>query len=222
MPTGTVSLRAERQLLRSGAAVVGGVDEVGRGALSGPVTVGVVLIDATVRRSLPGVRDSKLLAPRAREALVPRIQRWAVDWSVGHSTAAEIDEVGIITALRWAALRAIDGLHLRPDVFLLDGSHDWLSAPAQPSLLDEDAVAATATLIQPVVTRVKADLTCASVAAASVLAKTERDGIMRRLADIHPEYGWKHNKGYASADHMAALRRHGPCHQHRRSWRLPG
>lgn len=212
-----VSLRVERQLMRSGSTVVCGVDEVGRGALGGPVSVGMVIVDTTVTRSLTGVRDSKLLTPAAREALVPRIRRWAVGWAVGHATAAEIDEHGLIVALRLAGRRALAALPVVPDAFLLDGSHDWLSEPAQQDLLSPVPAAD----LGPVTTRVKADLTCASVAAASVLAKVERDGLMRRLGVDHPGYGWEQNKGYASPDHLDALAVRGPCEEHRRSWRLP-
>jgi ribonuclease HII len=212
-----VSLRAEREILRSGAMLLCGVDEVGRGALSGPVTVGMVLVDASVRRSLPGVRDSKLLTPQARRELVPRIRRWAVGYAVGHATADEIDDVGIIAALRRAGMRALALLPSQPDAILLDGSHDWLTPPAQVSLFDVPA----SPPVPPVTMRIKADLTCASVAAASVLAKTERDDLMVSLAVRHPHYGWAENKGYASAEHMEALRALGPCEQHRRSWRLP-
>lgn len=211
------TLRVERQLLRSGAGLVCGMDEVGRGALSGPVSVGVVVVDATVRRGLPGVRDSKLLTPQARDALVPRIRTWAVASAVGHADAAEIDEVGIIGALRRAGLRALAALPVMPDRVLLDGKHDWLTPPAQASLLDDEVPP-----VPPVTMLIKADLACTSVAAASVLAKTERDAIMADLAHAHPEYGWHGNKGYASPDHLDALRRHGPCALHRRSWRLPG
>jgi ribonuclease HII len=212
-----VSLRIERQLLRSGATMVCGVDEVGRGALSGPVSVGMVLVDATVQRSLTGVRDSKLLTPKAREELVPRIRRWALGYAVGHASAAEIDEVGIIAALRRAGLRALAQLPEAPDAILLDGKHDWLTPPAQGTLLDEEP----AVQVPPVTMRIKADMSCASVAAASVLAKTERDEILRGLSASHPEYGWHENKGYAAPDHMEALRRLGPTPYHRRSWRLP-
>lgn len=219
--TARTTLRVERQLLREGAGVVCGVDEVGRGALGGPVTVGMVVIDVTVARSLTGVRDSKLLTPRARQELVPRIRRWALAHAVGHATAAEVDEVGIIAALRRAGLRAWAQLPVTPDAILLDGSHDWLTPPTQGSLLDEVVEEEPATL-PAVTTRVKADLTCTTVAAASVLAKVERDAIMGELATVHPGYGWEHNKGYASPDHLEALGSRGPCEEHRRSWRLPG
>ena len=218
----TVTLRVEKGLLRSGVRLLCSVDEVGRGALSGPVTVGMVLVDDSVRRPLPGVRDSKLLTPAARVSLVPRIQRWVVGYAVGHATAAEIDEIGIIAALRRAGRRALAALPETPDAFLLDGNHDWLSRPNQVDLFaaESDADPLNAE-IAPVKTRIKADLTCASVAAASVLAKTERDALMMGLAETYPHYGWHENKGYATPEHMDAIRRLGSCEQHRRSWRLP-
>ena len=228
-----VSLRVERQLLRSGASLVCAVDEVGRGSLSGPVSVGMVLVDSSVRRSLPGVRDSKLLTPAAREELVPRIHRWCIGHSVGHASAREIDEYGIIAALRLAGHRALADLAAAPDVVLLDGSHDWLSQPRQPSLFDgSDDVGEGGTRscapddrpvdVPRVVTMVKADLQCASVAAASVLAKTTRDAIMVRMSADHPGYGWDVNKGYAAPGHLHALHVLGPSPEHRISWRLPG
>lgn len=218
----TVTLRVEKGLLRSGIRLLCSVDEVGRGALSGPVSVGMVLVDESVRRPLPGVRDSKLLTPAARVSLVPRIQRWVVGYSVGHASAAEIDEIGIIAALRRAGRRALAALPEAPDAFLLDGNHDWLSRPNQPDLFaDESDPDPLNAEIAPVKTRIKADLTCASVAAASVLAKTERDALMMGLAEAYPHYGWHENKGYATPEHMDAIRRLGSCEQHRRSWRLP-
>ncbi len=213
------SLRVEKRLLRSGHTLLAACDEVGRGALGGPVTVGIVLVDASVQRPLPGVRDSKLLTPGARVALVPRIRRWVVGHAVGHATAEEIDEIGIIAALRRAGHRALALLPAHPDVVLLDGNHDWLSQPRQPSLFDDTPFADAP---PPVVrTMIKADLQCSSVAAASVLAKTERDAIMVRLAALHPGYGWDENKGYSTAAHTDALHRLGPCVHHRQSWRLP-
>jgi len=214
--TGSPTLRFERQLLSSGATLLCSVDEVGRGALSGPVSVGMVLIDVRTGTAPKGVKDSKLLTPEARLALVPRIRRWSVAYSVGHATASEIDEVGIIAALRLAGNRALASLPMAPDLILLDGSHDWLTPPAQESLFDSPSQS-----VAPVVTRVKADLTCASVAAASVLAKTERDELMVALSEHHPDYRWHENKGYATPEHLDAIRARGTCEQHRRSWRLP-
>lgn len=242
------TLREERRLLREGHLFVAGMDEVGRGALAGPVTVGVVVVDLTTRTAPAGVRDSKLLTPAARERLVPRLSRWGVARAVGHAEPWEIDRVGILAALRLAAGRALDRLPVRPGCVLLDGSHDWLTPPAprQPAgdglfdldvdldaglgLLtgpaedpaDDGSAAAPAAARPQVVTQVKADLRCAAVAAASVLAKVERDAIMVARSAEHPEYGWHENKGYSAPEHVAALGRHGPCRQHRRSWSLPG
>lgn len=213
------SLRIERRLLREGRAAVACVDEVGRGALSGPVTVGMVLVTPQTRTAPRGVRDSKLLTPQARRDLVPRIERWAAAHAVGHATAAEIDRYGIITAMRLAGHRAVALLSPRPDLLLLDGNHDYLTAPDQGALFAPDGLVDD---LPPVMTMVKADLRCAAVAAASILAKTTRDAIMVDLAAEHPEYGWDVNKGYASPDHIAALAEHGPTVHHRRSWRLPG
>lgn len=216
-------LRHERLLLRDGARLLAGMDEVGRGSLAGPVSVGVVVVDVTTRSAPKGVADSKLLAPAARTRLLPALGRWGLARAVGHASAAEIDEIGIIAALRLAGTRALETVAATVgpvDVVLLDGSHDWLSRPAQPDLftLDEEPA-----LPAPRVhMRVKADRTCASVAAASVLAKCERDAMMVDLAAEHPAYRWDENKGYASAEHMAALRELGPSVLHRRSWRLPG
>ena len=215
----TPSLRVERALQRDGHRVLAGMDEVGRGALAGPVTVGVVVIDETCRTAPQGVRDSKLLAPHARERMVPRIRRWALAHGVGHASAAEIDEVGIIAALRLAGVRALGATGIRPDLVILDGNHDWLTDPGDVGLFAfaDDAPVTT----PPVTTMIKADLKCSSVAAASVLAKVTRDAIMVGLGGEHPAYGWVENKGYAAPEHLDALRRHGTCEWHRRSWRLP-
>jgi ribonuclease HII len=193
------------------------MDEVGRGAPAGPVHVGVVVIDATVARSLRGIRDSKLLAPASREALVPAVHRWAVDWAVGSASAAEVDGSGLSGALRLAGQRALARLDVRPDLVLLDGGHDWLTPPQEagrprPAPGDPSP---------PVRTRVRADRTCASVAAASVLAKVARDAVMVELAGSFPGYGWEENKGYGTPAHLDALRRLGPTPHHRVTWRLP-
>lgn len=219
--TGRPTLRLERSLLRERCTVLACADEVGRGALSGPVSVGVVAITASTRTAPQGVRDSKLLTPDARVRLAPRIRRWAAThgagYGVGHASPAEIDDVGIMAAMRLAARRALEQVATPPDLVLLDGNHDYLSVPDQASLFDVAEVP-----LPPVVTAIKADLRCAAVAAASILAKTERDALMVELAREHPEYGWHENKGYAAPAHVEALRTHGPSHHHRRSWSLPG
>lgn len=219
-------LRHERALLREGHTYVAGMDEVGRGSLAGPVTVGVVVVDAGTRSAPRGVADSKLLTPAARQQLLPALGRWGVARAVAHASPQEIDERGIVAALRLAgtrALAAVLDVVERVDVVVLDGSHDWLTPP-QPDLFgtqDELFGALLRVPVPRVHKRVKADRTCASVAAASVLAKCERDALMVRHAEDHPHYGWHENKGYAAPDHLAALRLHGPSPLHRRTWRLP-
>ena len=214
------TLRSEHGLIKAGHARIAGMDEVGRGALAGPVSVGVVVVDRNVRSPLAGVRDSKDLTPNARNALVPRIRSWAVDFAVGHASPDEIDEVGIVGALRIAGHRAVLQLREFPDIVVLDGSHDWFTPPEQVSFVELSAGLLDS--VPAVLTKVKADQTCASVSAASVLAKVERDAQMTRLAHDFPDYQWQDNKGYASAAHMAALAELGACAQHRRSWKLPG
>lgn len=226
-PPGRVpTLREERRLLRAGHRLVAGVDEVGRGALAGPVTVGVVVVHERTRTAPAGLRDSKLLTPAAREALAPRLRRWAPAWAVASAEPEEIDAYGILGALRLAGARAFAQLPDPPDAVLLDGSYDWLTRPAAPPTLfgDDDPFVGRGPVLPAgaVSTLVKGDLRCAAVAAASVLAKTTRDAIMRERAPWFPEYGWADNKGYAAPEHVSALAQLGPCRQHRRSWRLPG
>ncbi|MFY9231820.1 MAG: ribonuclease HII [Candidatus Nanopelagicales bacterium] len=222
MPIST-SLRVERRLLRDDAELVCGMDEVGRGALSGPVSVGVVVVDAFTPPATD-FRDSKVLTPRARAQMAPRIRDWSLSSAVGHASAEEIDSHGIIGALRLAANRALAMLTVMPEVVLLDGRHDWLTPAQQGSLFEVESGSPDGRPVfnGRVVTQVKADMTCTSVAAASVLAKIERDAIMTDLAAQFPEYGWAGNKGYASPEHIDALSRLGPTSMHRRSWRLPG
>ena len=217
------SLRVERALQRDGHRVLAGMDEVGRGALAGPVSVGVVVIDEACRSAPTGVKDSKLLTPLARQRMVRPIQRWARAYAVGHASPAEIDEIGIMGGLRAAGLRALASVAAGgfvPDLVILDGNHDWLTPPDEVGLLAFAHEGAAS--VPPVTTMIKADMKCSSVAAASVLAKVERDGMMVELDGDHPAYGWAVNKGYAAPEHMLALEMHGPCVQHRRSWRLPG
>ena len=210
----------ERALQRDGYDVLVGMDEVGRGALAGPVSVGVVAIDATCRSAPTGVKDSKLLTSAARERMVPRIQRWCLGWGVGHAWPEEIDAVGIMVALRLAGERALAQLEVAPDLVILDGNHDWLTDPRRVGLFGLLDVAEAQP--PPVRTLVKADLRCSSVAAASVLAKVTRDTLMVGLDGEHPAYRWRINKGYAAPEHQQALRERGPCRHHRRSWNLTG
>lgn len=217
------TLEWERELAAQGYTLVGGCDEVGRGALAGPVSVGLVVINAATAAELPGVKDSKLLRGPVRQALVPAIQEWAQAHAVGHASAAEIDAVGLMAALRLAGTRALAAVaaELLPGYVILDGNHDWLSVPVQPELVFAGTPAgADSGASMTVRTRIKADLTCLSVAAASVLAKVERDAMMVELAQEFPQFGWDGNKGYATAAHRAAIAGHGPTGFHRRTWRL--
>lgn len=226
------SLRLERTLLRQGHRYVAGMDEVGRGALAGPVTVGVVVVEDRTKSGPVGLRDSKLLSPAARDRLAPKVQRWAPYWALGHSSAAEIDRFGIIAALRLAGFRALAQLAVPVDVLVLDGNHDWLTPP-QSAMLELTALADIAVREDPelpeirlpkVTTMIKADLRCTAVAAASILAKTTRDAQMLALGaeQTYAAYQWQENKGYSAPEHLEALSRHGACELHRRSWRLPG
>jgi ribonuclease HII len=199
------------------------MDEVGRGALAGPVTVGAVAVRLDTPTAPKGLHDSKLLTPDQRERLVPRIRRWAPAWGVGHASNDEIDRWGILCALRVAGLRALEDLgeraaaHVTAEQVILDGSYDWLRRPPLPGSV-------TPRVAQPgsVHLMVRADRRCAAVAAASVLAKVDRDRFMVALGREDDRFGWVDNKGYAAPEHRAALREHGPGRWHRRSWNLLG
>lgn len=200
----------EERLFARGAPIVIGCDEVGRGAIAGPVTVGVVAVRAGVASWPDGLRDSKLLAEPKREQLAPRVAEWAAGaWAIGEASAEEVDRVGIVRALGLAGSRAIGILcealaDAGSGTVLLDGSHDWLTPALGRPLAVE--------------VRPKADRDCVSVAAASVLAKVHRDRFMRRAHEESPDYGWDSNKGYGSAAHRAAIDRVGPSPLHRISW----
>ncbi|MFE4545605.1 ribonuclease HII [Arthrobacter sp. NPDC056727] len=215
------TLDYEKRFLPRGARFLAGVDEVGRGALAGPVSVGIAVVDLQNMELLADVRDSKLLKAADRERLDPLVRAWSVASAVGHASAREIDDLGIMGALRAAGNRAwfaILGAGITPDVVLLDGSHNWLSPAAQPSLFDE--VVVDPGCEAPVHTLVKADMQCLSVAAASVLAKVERDRAMQTLHLEFPAFGWDVNKGYGTAAHREAIRTCGPSPYHRVSWNL--
>src|SRR5262245_29235119 len=201
----------EEQLAAAGAERIAGVDEVGRGAWAGPVVVCAAVAvdlttadpttgDLTTGMSPPpaGLTDSKLLTPRRRAAMAEALEEWLVAYAFGASSAEEIDEAGMTTALRRAAVRALEALPDRPDAVILDGKHNFLGGP------------------WPVRTEIKADLRSVSVAAASVLAKVHRDALMAGLG--HEEFDFAANAGYPSEVHQEALRRLGPTPHHRLSW----
>jgi len=186
------------QLLLSQPSIrtVAGVDEVGRGAWAGPVTVCAVVTDLS--GPPPGLTDSKQLTAARRAGLAAELATWAAGIGYGESTHAEIDMLGMTEALRRAARRALDALPVRPDAVILDGKHDYIGAP------------------WPVRLEVKGDAASVSVAAASVLAKVRRDTYMGTIG--HDEYGFAENAGYPSPAHQEALARLGPTPHHRLSW----
>ena len=203
------TLDVESDLLRTGARFVIGCDEVGRGALAGPVAVGFAAVNSAVLPMPPGLRDSKMLSESRREQLAPLARAWAAYSAVGLASAAEVDDLGIIACLGLAGKRALaelyaQGVDVAGSIVLLDGNDDWLNKA----------------LVTPlnVVTRIKADRDCASVAAASVIAKVHRDRLMIAAHSEAPGYGWASNKGYGSAAHMQAIELLGSSPLHRKSW----
>src|SRR5690625_4788038 len=233
------TLRRERQLLREitdtagPACLIAGIDEGGRGAVAGPGTGGVGLSDVRTRTAGNGVWGSRLPSRTRRAELVDPPRPGGIARGVGHARSLEIDALGINAALALAGLRALDQCEAIPDVILLDGRHDWLSPPQDlfsELCRDEesrDVLSIKRDQVLPNMPRVHTviggDMTCASIAAASVLAKVERDAIMTELAadPAHAPYGWDGNKGYGAAQHLAALQERGSCDHHRQSWDFP-
>jgi ribonuclease HII len=212
------TLRMERAMLREGATLVIGCDEVGRGAIAGPVAVGLSVFTGRAGGAPKGLRDSKMLSEPKREELYPIVGAWSAESAVGLASNEEVERIGIIAALGLAAVRALAELHdagvgMQGAVVLLDGSHDWLTpAIARGGAIPDGAPHPSIT------TRVKADRDCAVVAAASVLAKVHRDRLMIAADELHPGDRWAGNKGYASAEHYAAIDELGPSPLHRWSW----
>jgi ribonuclease HII len=211
-------LEFERALLVQGEIVVG-IDEVGRGALAGPLTVGAVVICSESDPPI-GLNDSKLLSAAQRESLVEPLRQWAAAWSLGSVSAGEIDAWGLRLALAVAATRAINDLTLVPTHALIDGSFNLLRAPVDVALGQAFPPPLRYGSL-PVTTIVKGDRKCATIAAAAVLAKVHRDAIMVALDHERDAYGWASNKGYGAPVHLEALRRVGPSTHHRLSWSLP-
>lgn len=218
VPDRTVEKELLAQMSARGGHVLAAVDEVGRGAIAGPVCVGIALLDGSTPDDFPpGLRDSKMLSARGREAIYQEARRWPLAVAVGSAAASVIDTVGIIEALRCAAADALAQLEksgLHPDAVLLDGKHNWW---AQDSLFDTEPTVPQL----PVTTVIKGDASCAGIAAASVVAKVERDRYMETLAQDFPDYDWEHNKGYGTRAHLDAIAQVGPSPYHRMSWHLP-
>ena len=242
-PKPAADLEHEKRLFEAGARAVAGIDEVGRGSMAGPVSVGVAILSPDVTLEVGGLIDSKALSPARRESMVPEIRRWCTV-EVGHVDPQDVDALGMTLSLRLAAQRALAALArrgYRADAALLDGKHDWFTPPQEDlfSALAPDPAQAhyNALLAQawegageggagepaqmPVTMVIKGDYKCASIAAASVVAKVERDELMVQLDTRYPGYGWAKNKGYGSAAHREAISVQGPSPQHRLSWSLP-
>ncbi|MHB9003781.1 MAG: ribonuclease HII [Coriobacteriia bacterium] len=186
----------EASLREQGFAAVAGVDEVGRGALAGPLTAGAVIFGPGVR--IAGLNDSKLLTPEQRETLAVEIKRTAISWSVAHVPSTDLDSLGMTAALKRAMLAAIAGLTPAPDHVVIDGTPLHLG-------MSETSV-------------VKGDSKVAAIAAASIVAKVTRDALMRDFESVYPGYDFAGNKGYGTTDHQAAIGRLGLCDIHRRSF----
>ena len=195
------TLRIEKALWAEGHDIVVGMDEVGRGSWAGPLAIGAAVLPKNGR--VNGVRDSKMLTERQREALFDKIASWCAAWSVGMVSHRECDEIGMSAAQKLAAKRAIAGLGVTPDRVLIDGNWDFIG---------ESAPAGSVTKI------VRGDATCLSISAASVLAKVTRDRLMRAESENYPGFNFDENKGYPCPKHKIALQAYGPTAIHRRSW----
>jgi len=182
--------------------LIAGVDEAGRGPLAGPVVAAAVILDP--RRRIAGLKDSKQLTPARRETLAVLIRGRALCWAVGWAECHEIDTLNILEATHLAMRRALLGLAVCPRSVLVDGNR-------LPRLMDLAPGCVTRAII-------KGDCTEPAISAASILAKTQRDAIMRRLDVVYPGYGMAVHKGYGTADHLAALVRLAACAIHRRSF----
>ena len=191
-------LRASQlSLLVDVQGLMAGVDEVGRGPLAGPVVAAAVILDE--RRVIRGLNDSKMLTALTRERLSIEIRKKALCVSIGHATVDEIDRINILQAALLAMRRAVEGLTMQPQIVLVDGNQ-------RPELT------------MPVRTVVGGDAKVRSISAASIIAKVHRDRLCMQLHDEHPQYGFDSHKGYSTPEHLNALREHGACPHHRRSF----
>ena len=177
--------------------LVAGVDEAGRGPLAGPVVAAAVILDETKR--IRGIKDSKVLTPLARERLYDEIRAKALCCSVAEASVEEIETLNILQATLLAMRRAVEGLRLKPAKVLVDGNQLPVLRIHTEAVIDGDA-------------KVK------SISAASILAKVHRDRLCLQLHELHPQYGFHEHKGYSTPAHLAALKKHGACVVHRRSF----
>jgi ribonuclease HII len=187
----------ERQTHQRGYHLIAGVDEAGRGPLAGPVVAAAVILQPN--RPIDGVNDSKKLTERQRERLFDQIMAEALCIGIGSCSPAEIDRINILQATRLAMLEAVQQLAPQPDALLIDGI-TTIATPLHQQTIKQG------------------DSRSASIAAASIIAKVSRDRLMLDYDQLYPQYGFGRHKGYGSAKHLAALRRHGPCPIHRLSF----
>ena len=201
LETALPTLRHERSLRKAGCRVIAGIDEAGRGAWAGPVLAAAVVLPQTPAcvRALRGVNDSKQLTPLQRAGYRVKIEQLALAYAIGDATHEEVDALGIVQATRLAMMRAVKGLDLTPDALVIDAVH-------LPELSIKQEVF------------YYADSISLSVAAASILAKTERDAFMCRLDTQLPGYGFARHKGYGTHMHQTALRQLGVSWAHRRTY----
>ncbi len=190
-------LSIENSVYEEGFECVCGVDEAGRGPLAGPVCAAAVILPRNLL--IPGLDDSKKLSEKSRERLYEAIVSQAEAYGIAFATEREIDELNILNATFLAMNRAIEMLSVKPSIALIDGNRD--SGITMPSR-----------------TIIGGDGKCASIAAASILAKVTRDRLMMHMADKYPEYGFERHKGYGTREHYDRLKEHGPCEIHRRTF----
>lgn len=195
------TLEFETELWGKGVLRLAGIDEVGRGALAGPVYAAAVILPAreSILEELAGVRDSKQMTPEEREQWAPRIQEKAIAWSLGWASCKEIDRWNVLSCTYLAAQRAVRALSIPAEHLLLDYIKLGKVDLPQTAVVDGDA-------------------RCLSIAAASVIAKVARDAELCKLDSRFPDYGFASHKGYATEEHIQAISKHGPCPQHRLSF----
>lgn len=188
----------ENKLHENGLKYIAGIDEAGRGPLAGPVVVGVAIMKP--ESFIEGINDSKKISESKREKLYEQITEEALAWSVGIVTEKEIDDLNILNATKKALERALESLEIRPDRILVDALEH----------IDTKGI--------PYTSVIKGDAKIYSISAASIIAKVTRDRIMREYDEVYPEYGFAKHKGYGTAAHIEAIKTHGPCPLHRRTF----
>lgn len=194
----TSGLNYEEELYKQGFAKIAGMDEVGRGPLAGAVTACIVIMPQGLQ--IEGVTDSKVVSPKKREELAQIIKESAIEYALGWADVALIDEINILQATYVAMARAIENLKNKPDAILIDGLQGKWTSDIPCTFIKGG------------------DKASHSIAAASIIAKVERDAVMLKLHEEYPQYGFDTHKGYGTAKHVQAIREHGPCPLHRRSF----